>query len=111
MSRGADEERSGRTRKVAVTTPSSVSYEHAQANSFAPDNTAITLQPTKTHLWDFAHTDLTTYSGVHGSLLGPWTTTKLVDTLDGTPTGIVVMYASGLANHGHDFSTWLNPAS
>lgn len=103
--------RTGRTVHVTVTTPATIVYRHAQADSFAPDNSAITLQAAKIHLWDFANTDVTTQSGVHGSLLGPWVTFKLVDTVDGTSSTPVVMFATSLSNSGHNFSTWLNPAS
>jgi hypothetical protein len=103
--------RTGRTEHVTVSTPAGILYTHAQADSFVPDNSAITLQPTNIPLWSFANTDVTTYSGIHGGLLGPWATFKLVDTLDGTATGPVVMFATSLANSGHDFSTVLHAAS
>ncbi len=103
--------RTGRTQHVTVTTPATIVYRHAQADSFAPDNSAITLQAAKIHLWDFANTDVTTQNGVHGSLLGPWATFKLVDTVDGTSSTPVVMFATSLSNSGHNFSTWLNAAS
>jgi hypothetical protein len=102
--------RTGRTQQVSVATPSGILYRHAQADSFAPNNSAITLQATKIPLWAFANTDVTTYSGIRGGLLGPWATFKLVDTLDGTATGPVVMFASSLSNSGHNFTTSLNAA-
>jgi hypothetical protein len=103
--------RTGKTVHVTVSTPAGILYTHAAAESFAPDNSAITLQPTNIPLWSFANTDVTTYSGIHGGLLGPWATFKLVDTLDGTATSPVVMFATGLANNGHNFSTVLHAAS
>ncbi len=103
--------RTGRKEHVTVSTPAGIRYIHAQADSFAPDNSAITLQTSQIPLWSFASTDVTTNSGVHGGLTGPWSTSELIDTIDGTSTGHVVMFPSSLTNNGHDFSTLLNTAS
>ena len=99
------------TEHVTVSTPAGIRYIHAQADSFAPDNSAITLQTSQIPLWSFANTDVTTNGGVHGGLTGPWSTSELIDTIDGTSTGHVVMFPSSLTNNGHDFSTLLNTAS
>jgi len=107
----ASSTRTGRTEHVTVSTPAGIRYIHAQADSFAPDNSAITLQTSQIPLWSFANIDVTTNSGVHGGLTGPWSTSELIDTIDGTSTGHVVMFPSSLTNNGHDFSTLLNTAS
>jgi hypothetical protein len=103
--------RTGRTQHVTVSTPAGILYTHAQADSFVLNNSAITPPSVNTPMWSFANTDVTTYSGIHGSLLGPWATFKLVDTVDGTATGAVVMFATGLSNSGHNFTTVLHAAS
>jgi hypothetical protein len=63
--------------------------------------------PADMGLWQFTGTHLTTYDGVHGTVLGPWQTSTLVKTSDGTPAGTVVVSPSGLLNGGQDFGVWL----
>jgi hypothetical protein len=60
-----------------------------------------------TRLWKFAGTRLTTYTGVHGSLQGPWQLTKWIRTSAGTAASTVVASPSGLSNGGQDFGVWL----
>ena len=63
-----------------------------------------------TQIWQFTGTQVTTYSGAHGSILGPWATTEAIDTTDGTPAGAVVADATVLPhwpNPGGDFGVWL----
>jgi len=60
-----------------------------------------------TRLWQFTGTHLTTYDGVHGTVIGPWQTSTLIKTSDGTPAGTVVASPSGLSNGGQDFGAWL----
>jgi hypothetical protein len=55
-------------------------------------------------LWQFTDSRATTYAGVHGTVIGPWTTSKIVDV---THTGRVVMSPSVLWNKGHNFGAWL----
>jgi hypothetical protein len=58
-------------------------------------------------LWRFTDSRLTTYSGVHGTVLGPWTTSKIVVTTTSTASGTVVASPTGLSNGGRDFGVWL----
>jgi hypothetical protein len=58
-------------------------------------------------LWKYADSRLTTYTGSHGTLLGPWTTSAMIDTSTGTATGRVVASPSGLWNRGQNFGVWL----
>jgi hypothetical protein len=58
-------------------------------------------------LWQFTGTKVTTYTGTHGSILGPWATSQDIDTTDGTPAGTVVMNATGLSDSGQTFGVWL----
>ena len=60
-----------------------------------------------TRLWQFTGSHLTTYDGVHGTILGPWQTSTLIKTSDGTPASTVVASPSGLSNGGQDFGAWL----
>ena len=60
-----------------------------------------------TRLWQFTGSHLTTYGGVHGTVLGPWQTSTLIKTSDGTPASTVVASPSGLSNGGQDFGVWL----
>jgi hypothetical protein len=60
-----------------------------------------------TLLWQFADSRLTTYTGVHGTVVGPWPVSKLVETTDGTSTAAVVASPSELSNRGQDFGAWL----
>lgn len=58
-------------------------------------------------LWQFTSSAATTYSGVHGTMTGPWTTSMIVDTTNGHSSGQVVMSPSFLFNNGADFGVWL----
>ena len=60
-----------------------------------------------TRLWELTHSHLTTYTGVHGTVLGPWQTSQSIKTTDGTSTGTVVTSPSALSNGGQDFGVWL----
>lgn len=60
-----------------------------------------------TRLWKFTGTQLTTRAGVHGTILGPWQTRKLIRTTDGTSAGPVVASPAGPWNGGRDFGIWL----
>jgi hypothetical protein len=60
-----------------------------------------------TRLWKLTSTRLTTYTGVHGTLEGPWQLTKLVKTADGTATGAVVTSPSAPRNGGQNFGIFL----
>jgi hypothetical protein len=60
-----------------------------------------------TRLWQFTGSHLTTYDGVHGTITGPWQTSTLIRTSDGTSTSTVVASPSGLSNGGQDFGVWL----
>ena len=59
-----------------------------------------------TRLWQFTESRLTTYSGDHGTITGPWTTSKMITTTTGTASGTVIVSPSGLSNGGRDFTAW-----
>jgi hypothetical protein len=58
-------------------------------------------------LWQFTDTAVTTTTGVHGTVTGPWTTSTVVDTINGQPSGQVVMSPSFLFNNNANFGAWI----
>jgi hypothetical protein len=60
-----------------------------------------------TRLWQFTGSRLTTYSGDHGTITGPWTTSKVITTTTGTASGTVFVSPSALSAGGRDFTAWL----
>ena len=81
-------------------------FDHAQLGVQA----AGTVPPpaADTQLWNFTDSHLTTYTGVHGTVLGPWQTSQSIKTTDGTSTGTVVTSPSALSNGGQNFGVWLH---
>jgi len=77
------------------------------ARLFAVAYSTATPPAADTRLSNFADSHLTTYAGVHGTVLGPWTTSKMIVTSNGTSPGPVVASPSGLRNGGRDFDVWL----
>jgi len=65
------------------------------------------LPKTDKLLWDFTGSHVTTNSGVHGTIIGPWTTRKVVETTTGTSSGQVVLSPGRLRHHGQNFGVWL----
>lgn len=74
-------------------------YSAAEAAVFAFGYTAPVA--TDFRLWSFTNTHVTTYSGVKGSLLGAWATSKIVAVKS---SGAVVMGPSVLFSSGADFN-------
>ena len=60
-----------------------------------------------TRMWQFTGSRLTTYSGDHGTITGPWTTSKMITTTTGTASGTVIVSPSGLSSNGQNFAAWL----
>jgi hypothetical protein len=58
-------------------------------------------------LWQFTDTAVTTTTGVHGTVTGPWTTTMVIDTINGQAGGQVVMSPSFLFNNNANFGVWI----
>ena len=71
------------------------------------DNSAVTPPPADVQIWAFTGTDMTTYSGVRGGILGPWSSAAFIDTTDGTAAGTVVMDAAPPVVAGSAFTVWL----
>jgi hypothetical protein len=75
-------------------------------------NNGTVVPPTHdVQLWAFSDTHVTTYAGLRGTLLGPWTTSQVIDTRTGTAAGAVVMNAPVLWNSGQNFGVWLRPTA
>jgi hypothetical protein len=70
------------------------------------DNAAVVPPPADAQIWQFTGSVVTTYRGDRGTILGPWATTRWIDTTDGTRDGAVVADASVL-DGGASFSVWL----
>ena len=99
----------GVTRQVTVSTATlGVKYHYAELGSVI-NNGGIASRPVlTTRLWVFKDCNVTTYTGVHGAILGPWPTYRLWDTSDGTASGASLMYPSTPSGNGRDqFGTWL----
>jgi hypothetical protein len=74
------------------------------------DNDTVVPPPADTRLWEFTGSRVTIYRGDRGSILGPWATSRWIDTTDGTHAGAVVADASVLSkisNPRQDFGVWL----
>jgi hypothetical protein len=73
---------------------------------------AVLVNPTSpptadSRLWQFTDTAVTTTTGVHGTMTGPWTTSQIVDTINGKVGGQVVMSPSFLFNNNANFGVWI----
>jgi hypothetical protein len=77
------------------------------ARLFAVVYPTVTPATVDTRLWHFTGSHLTTYAGQHGTILGPWTTSKMIVTSDGMSSGAVVASPSRLQNDGPNFGIWL----
>lgn len=58
-------------------------------------------------MWQFTSSHITTYTGRHGTIVGPWITTELIVTSNGHSSGTVAASPTWLANGGQDFNVWL----
>ena len=68
------------------------------------------LASSKTRLWAFQDTRLTSFNGTHGAIFGPWGTYRIIGTRGGTSSGTVVLWPSYPWNNGHNFSIWWRAA-
>ncbi|HET9966982.1 MAG TPA: hypothetical protein VFQ68_02030 [Streptosporangiaceae bacterium] len=109
----------GTAQTVSMAAPYAASMPLNSAEVLAMfSNSTVIPPPADTQVWQFTISLVTTYRGDHGTMIGPWATSRWVDTTDGTRTGAVVADASVLSNalkevpyagqgSGHDFSVWL----
>jgi len=75
------------------------------------NNATVTAPKTNTKLQVLSGSKATTYTGVHGTLTGPWTTTEIVDTTTGTASGAMVISPNVLWNNGQNLGVWLRPTA
>jgi hypothetical protein len=80
-------------------------FDHAELDVLAAGT--VPTPAADTQLWNFTDSHLTTYTGVHGTVVGPWQTSQEIKTTDGTATGTVVTSPSALSNGGQNFGVWL----
>jgi hypothetical protein len=71
------------------------------------DNSTVVAPPADAQIWQFTGNTVTNYRGARGTILGPWATSRWIDTTNGTPAGTVVADASVLSNGGASFTVWL----
>jgi hypothetical protein len=71
------------------------------------NNGTVVSPNADTRLWEFTNTAVTTTAGAHGTLLGPWTTSQVIDTHSGSATSPVVINSPLLWNNGQNFGVWL----
>ena len=81
--------------------------QYTEASLFAGNGSSAGSPPAAdTRLWAFSDSHVTTYTGDHGTILGPWTTHKLIVTTSGTSAGTVLVSPSRLWNGGQNFGVW-----
>jgi hypothetical protein len=98
----------GTSQTVTVAAPYANSMPLNSAEVLAMfDNSAVTPPSADTQAWQFTGSNVTTYGGDHGTILGPWATSRWTDTTDGAHAGAVVADASVLSNGNRDFGVWL----
>ena len=105
----------GTTQTVTMAAPYAGSMPLNSAQVLAMfNNSTVIPPPADAQTWQFTGSKVTTYRGDHGTILGPWATSRWIDTTDGTHAGAVVADASVLSNAtgevsnaGRDFSVWL----
>lgn len=99
----------GTSQTIRLPVPYTV-YTAAEAAGVV-HNATVVAPKASTRLWAFRGTRVTTYTGVHGTLLGPWTTSQVVDTTTGGSSGAVVISPSALWDNGQNFGVWLCPTA
>jgi hypothetical protein len=95
----------GVTRTAQASTGSVVYNQALLVGNLGADSPA---PPANTRLWAVADTRLTTYTGTHGTVTGPWQTSPMILTSTATAAGRVVASPSGLWNGGANFGVWLD---
>ena len=93
--------------KKAVTISEGKSAIFSKAEIGAVLANPATSPAADSRLWQFTDTAVTTTTGVHGTVTGPWTTSMVIDTINGTPSGQVVMSPSFLFNNNANFGVWI----
>ena len=88
----------GTTQTVTMAAPYAGSMPLNSAQVLAMfNNSTVIPPPADVQIWQFTGSKVTTYRGDHGTILGPWATSRWIDTTDGTHAGAVVADASVLS--------------
>jgi hypothetical protein len=95
----------GVTKTVQVNTGGSIVYNAVELWGAAYNNPPPPQADTR--MWKVADTRLTTNTGQHGTVTGPWQTSQMIGTTTGTFQGVPVVSPSGLWNGGQNFGVWL----
>jgi hypothetical protein len=96
----------GRTRTVPVATPASAVYLEASVTA-GVDSTKVHAPVESIKLWSVKAVRITSYSGVRGTVIGPWSTSELMESLDGTSGSNVVLSPRPLWGNNQNFTIWL----
>jgi len=97
----------GRTWTAPVTTPAGIAYQHASATA-SLDNATAGAPLDAVRLWSFRSVRVTSYSGIRGTVVGPWPTTELIDTLDGTSSSQWVLFPRPpWGDSDQNFTVWM----
>jgi hypothetical protein len=97
----------GRTWAASVATPAGIVYQHASATA-SVDNGQTVAPPDAVRLWSFRSVRVTSYSGIRGTVIGPWPTTELIDTVDGTSSGQTVLISRPpWGTSDQNFTIWM----
>jgi hypothetical protein len=96
----------GRTQKITVSTAALI-YRRAVFGATLVNPDGVVPPATNTMLWVFRDTAITSYSGTHDTICGPWPT---VEDRAITPTSLL-MYPSNPSNSCHNFGVWLKETS
>jgi hypothetical protein len=99
----------GVTKQITIPADTTVAdrFRYAELGSVINDAGIAARPNATTRLWVFKECDVTTNTGVHGTILGPWPTYRQWDTSDGTVSGTSVMYPTYPSDNGSHFGTWL----
>jgi hypothetical protein len=97
----------GRTWTAPVSTPAGTVYRQASATA-SLDNAAAGAPLNAVRLWSFKSVRVTSYSGIRGTVTGPWLSTELIDTLDGTSSSQWVLFPRPpWGDSDQNFTIWM----
>jgi hypothetical protein len=97
----------GRSWTAPVATPAGVVYRNASATA-SVDNSVAGAPPDAVRLWSFRSVRVTSYSGIRGTVTGPWLTTELIDSEDGTSSSQWVLFPRPpWGSSDQNFTIWM----
>ena len=97
----------GRTWTTPVTTPAGTVYRQASATA-SLDNSEAGAPLNAVRLWSFRSVRVTSYSGIRGTVTGPWLTTEIIDSEDGTSSSQWVLFPRPpWGSSDQNFTIWM----